>query len=142
MPASNSPLPADVLDALRRNNTIEAIKLLCNSTGLGLKESKDLIDDYLRGNQTPIVAATSAIALPISVEEALNRGNKIEAIRLLRELTGLGLKEAKDAVETAHRDPDTMNEMLAPGEIPKTSNLVWPLAGLAVVVLIGYCFLR
>ncbi|MET0823914.1 MAG: ribosomal protein L7/L12 [Solirubrobacterales bacterium] len=31
--------------------------------------------------------------------EALQRGNKIEAIKLYRELTGAGLKEAKDAVE-------------------------------------------
>ena len=31
--------------------------------------------------------------------EALQSGNKIEAIKLYRELTGAGLKEAKDAVE-------------------------------------------
>jgi hypothetical protein len=28
------------------------------------------------------------------------RGNKIEAIKLMREMTGLGLKEAKDLVES------------------------------------------
>lgn len=33
------------------------------------------------------------------VAEALARGNKIEAIKLLREATGLGLKESKDAVD-------------------------------------------
>lgn len=33
------------------------------------------------------------------IGEALAKGNKIEAIKLLREASGLGLKEAKDAVE-------------------------------------------
>lgn len=33
------------------------------------------------------------------VRAALRDGNKIEAIKLYRELTGVGLKDAKDAVE-------------------------------------------
>lgn len=45
----------------------------------------------------------SAAGLPASktngVREALRSGNKIEAIKIYREATGLGLKESKDAVE-------------------------------------------
>jgi hypothetical protein len=37
--------------------------------------------------------------LPIRVREAIFAGNKIEAIKLHREQTGLGLKESKEAVE-------------------------------------------
>ena len=37
--------------------------------------------------------------LPPEVSAALQRGQKIEAIKLLRELKGLGLKEAKEAVD-------------------------------------------
>ncbi|WP_371136059.1 ribosomal protein L7/L12 [Pseudomonas sp.] len=37
--------------------------------------------------------------LPVEVVAALERGQKIEAIKLLRELRGMGLKEAKDAVD-------------------------------------------
>lgn len=37
------------------------------------------------------------------VEAALADGNKIEAIKLMREATGLGLKEAKDAVGAMER---------------------------------------
>jgi len=33
------------------------------------------------------------------ITELLNRGEKIEAIKLYREATGVGLKESKDAVE-------------------------------------------
>lgn len=33
------------------------------------------------------------------IQEALRRGNKIEAIKIYRELTGMGLAEAKKAVD-------------------------------------------
>lgn len=38
-------------------------------------------------------------ALPPEVMAALDRGQKIEAIKLLRECKGIGLKEAKDEVD-------------------------------------------
>lgn len=41
-----------------------------------------------------------------AVQKALERGNKIQAIKEYRQLTGLGLKESKDAVEYAERHPD------------------------------------
>ncbi len=37
--------------------------------------------------------------LPDNVLDALRRGRKIEAIKLLRKQRGIGLKEAKDAVD-------------------------------------------
>ena len=37
------------------------------------------------------------------IQEALRRGNKIEAIKIYRELTGVGLAEAKEAIERAER---------------------------------------
>jgi hypothetical protein len=37
--------------------------------------------------------------LPSSVVSALSQGNKLEAIKLLREAHGIGLKEAKDLVD-------------------------------------------
>jgi len=47
--------------------------------------------DYADPNSDP--------ALSPQVQEALRSGNKIEAIKLYRELTGVGLAEAKQAVE-------------------------------------------
>jgi len=41
-------------------------------------------------------------SLPGEVLEALRGGRKIEAIKLLREARGIGLREAKDAVEAAN----------------------------------------
>lgn len=45
VPPSDS-LPDDVLDALRRGRKIEAIKLLREGRGIGLKEAKETIDAY------------------------------------------------------------------------------------------------
>ena len=42
--------------------------------------------------------------LPPDVISAIRAHRKIEAIKMLRELRGLGLKEAKDAVEAYERD--------------------------------------
>lgn len=39
--------------------------------------------------------------LPADVQDALDRGQKIEAIKRLRQATGLGLKEAKDRIDLA-----------------------------------------
>lgn len=51
--------------------------------------------DYLDPNADP--------ALAPQVQEALRRGNKIEAIKIYRELTGVGLAEAKDAIDKAEQ---------------------------------------
>ena len=37
------------------------------------------------------------------IQEALRRGNKIEAIKIYCQLTGVGLAEAKDAVDKAEK---------------------------------------
>ena len=44
-----------------------------------------------------------ARVLSPQVQEALRRGNKIEAIKIYRELTGTGLAEAKDAIDKAEQ---------------------------------------
>ena len=37
------------------------------------------------------------------IQDTLRRGNKIEAIKIYRELTGVGLAEAKNAIDKAER---------------------------------------
>jgi ribosomal protein L7/L12 len=141
MPIPADPLPAKVLDALQRGNAIEAIKLLRESTGLGLKEAKDVIDEHLRGKPS-MAPAASAGRIPSSVAEALQRGNKIEAIRLMREHTGLGLKEAKDAVDRLQQETEAKLGKLSPGEVPSSGSSLWQLVALAVVCIAAYYFLR
>jgi hypothetical protein len=79
--------------------------------------------------------------LPPDVMEALQQGNKIEAIKRLREQTGLGLKEAKDVVDAAQPAVRTTLQGGAPGEVVRPGRVIgWllaiALAGLAVYYLL------
>ncbi len=44
----NVEMPREALDALRAGHLIDAIKITREKTGLGLKESKDLVERYLK----------------------------------------------------------------------------------------------
>ena len=66
----------------------------------------------------PVVAAAGGAAAveeksSFNVELAEAGGNKIAVIKVVRELTGLGLKEAKDIVDAA---PKVMKENVAKAE--------------------------
>ncbi len=107
-PRAQPPAPARLVlphsrELLKANRKIEAIKLYRGATGLGLKEAKDAVEAIGRG-QTPPVVARATPAAPTGVDLAkvqdeLRASRKIEAIKLYRGATGLGLKESKDAVE-------------------------------------------
>jgi ribosomal protein L7/L12 len=96
-------LSQDVLEAISRGEKIMAIKLLREQTGLGLKEAKDLVEWHMARAVQSVTSTPARVpysgGLPAGVQEALAAGNKIEAIKRFREQTGVGLKEAKDAVE-------------------------------------------
>lgn len=87
-----------VADLLRSGQKIEAIKRYRELVGVGLKEAKDAVEAMERGEAVPVATSVSA-APTASVHDLLREGRKIEAIKLYREQSGLGLKEAKDAVE-------------------------------------------
>lgn len=92
---------------LATGNAIAAIKRVRELTGLGLKEAKEYVDALQRGGALPVlpsaaaseVATASAPELEQEVRGLLTQGKKIKAIKRVRELTGWGLKEAKDYVE-------------------------------------------
>ncbi len=94
----------DALALISSGKKIEAIKLLRERFGLGLKEAKDMADGLEKGRSTEF-SVTFQPKAPLSIDREsevrrlLAAGNKIEAIKLIRQMTGLGLKEAKDAAE-------------------------------------------
>ena len=51
--------------------------------------------EYMDNNSDPVLAP--------QIQEALRRGNKIEAIKIYRELTGVGLAEAKQVIDRAEQ---------------------------------------
>jgi ribosomal protein L7/L12 len=121
-PATPADVEAEILALLRNGNKIEAIKRLREATGLGLKEAKDAIDALEAANAGSPAgvytnvgrlledrpnAVRASVPAPAEVDShiqsLLRSGQKIEAVKLYREVTGLGLKEAKDHVDAVER---------------------------------------
>lgn len=144
MNAPRGPLPDDVREALQRGSLFDAIKLLRKSGVSNLAEAKAVLEAEARRLNAGKGAAAGGLApgrghaqgaganaWPAAATEALRRGNKIEAIRLVREATGLGLKEAKDAVEAREQTlvPTVEGLMprdgLSPGEVPRSRDRWW-----------------
>lgn len=90
---------------LRAGRKIEAIKRYRELTGVGLKEAKDAVE-ALESGRSATLPPKSALLRQVNdseIEAQIRSGHLIDAIKLYREKTGVGLKEAKDAVE-AWRD--------------------------------------
>lgn len=131
-------LPEPALAAIRRGETIEAIKLLRESHGLGLQEAKAAVDRYQAGDRDVVVPPGAADeernGLPASVLAALDQGEMIEAIKRLREAHGLGLKEAKDRIDAHRARHPGVGARIATvqGASARAGLLRWFLAALAV----------
>ena len=113
-----------------------------------LERMKALADGHAGspGSTGPVVAPPPAkpsaivppVSVPVAVRQALSAGNKIEAIRLYRQHAGVGLKEAKEAVETLERQEGRDSSGLAPGEQPPARDWMWLVVILAVILAVGY----
>jgi len=115
-PAALSPAVIAQIDALvAAEQKIRAIKVLREATGGSLQEAKTRIDRWqvsAHGASTSPAAPLSAPPRPAdavahldpSVRTEIGRliaaDQKIRAIKVLRDATGLGLKDSKDAVES------------------------------------------
>jgi ribosomal protein L7/L12 len=84
-------------ELIRQGRKIEAIKLVREQTGCGLAEAKAAVEKLERGE--PLAPAAPAGDLTEEIRALVRAGRMIEAIKLYRERTGTGLKEAKDAVD-------------------------------------------
>jgi ribosomal protein L7/L12 len=101
-------VPPEVIEALRRGDKQAAMKMLLKGRQVtGIKDVMQLLRTLQESGvlkevkqQVKVNFTSRAAALPAEVVDALRNGNKIEAIRLLREATGIGLHEAKGTVES------------------------------------------
>jgi ribosomal protein L7/L12 len=92
------------------------------------------MDDANRKTSAGPPLSTAAIS-------ALHHGNKIEAIKIVREERNIGLKEAKDAVDAYVRSQPALQPSLAAAQSEaKRSALLW-LAALIVLGFLAYYFL-
>jgi ribosomal protein L7/L12 len=85
---------------LGEGQKIRAIKVYRERTGAGLRQAKEAVEAIDRGEPFPEMVDDRSERELIAL---LDQGRKIEAIKLYRERTGVGLKEAKDAVEAIQR---------------------------------------
>jgi ribosomal protein L7/L12 len=83
---------------LSQGQKIAAIKLYREQTGVGLAEAKNAVERIERGDGLPDGMAP-ATDPDQQILQLLAAGKKIAAIKIYREQTNVGLKEAKDAVE-------------------------------------------
>jgi large subunit ribosomal protein L7/L12 len=102
---------------MSRDQIIEAIK---NMTVLELNELvKACEEEFGVSAAAPVAMAGAAVAAPVEEKTEFDvvlvsaGAEKIKVIKVVRELTGLGLKEAKDLVDNA---PKTVKEGAAKAE--------------------------
>jgi ribosomal protein L7/L12 len=105
----------EVADLARNDKEIEAIKLFRQVTGCGLVEAKTAVDSIRSGNpvqlnqidnhsQSQVLGNTSIPPEKMAeIKQFLQSNQKIEAIKVFRQVTHSGLKEAKDEVESMER---------------------------------------
>ena len=97
----------EVKQLVQNGKMLEAIKLYREITNVGLKEAKDAVEAIQRGEPIQInnivtsnIAGTTNQAEQMKdVVRLIKEGNKIEAIKKFRQIYGVGLKEAKDAID-------------------------------------------
>jgi ribosomal protein L7/L12 len=95
---NNDSLEDTIRLLLNQDRKIAAIKLFREHAGLGLAEAKAAVERIERG-ESPPARENVADDLEQQVLELMAAGKKIAAIKLYREQSGSGLKDAKDAVE-------------------------------------------
>lgn len=146
-PAPTMPrdqLPAEAMAAVSRGQLIEAIKIVRARHGLGLKQAKDMVDRY-RSNPVSMPTATSAgvealdaqgTQVPNAALEALARGDMLEAVKIMQETSGLGLKQALAAVEAHKRRLPQRTPTVAAGD----SRSGWWWMAVLLAAAVGACF--
>lgn len=98
------PLPKDtthedIRTLAEQGKKIEAIKLYRALHDVGIKEAKDAVEDMLLGCGSSSQSNLSENVSDDDIRVLAQQGKMIQAIKSYRILHGVGLKEAKDAVE-------------------------------------------
>ncbi|MEP0545503.1 MAG: hypothetical protein ABJF88_01075 [Rhodothermales bacterium] len=97
-----------IAELIEQGQKIEAIKLLRENTGVSLEEAKAQIERLTAEAVGQVPPAErpglGTKGLPEDVLALARAGQKLEAIKVLRERTGQGLKESKEQIEAAMGD--------------------------------------
>jgi ribosomal protein L7/L12 len=87
---------------IHNQQLIHAIKLYRDATGASLAEAKAAVEEMAYGESIKPPSGTRDFDNPIlngRLKSLLSKGRKVDAVKIYREEYGVGLKEAKDAVD-------------------------------------------
>lgn len=109
-PPNDTPLPAAAAQALAAGRAVEAVKIVRDTLGLGLREAHALVARHApSAGSTRAAPAESGprvlppeggLVVPQAVADALARGEMLDAIRALRAANRhLDLRGAREALE-------------------------------------------
>lgn len=146
MRGSASPLPEAAIAALDAGNKLEAIRILREATGVGLKDAKDAVERYVPGDapsRAPERPSVGGDVIPLAAVSALQNGKMIDAVKIVRAARGVGLKEAKDAVERYIASDSLLRSRFeaARAEVRKGVRL-WAIAFAMLAGLVAYYYLK
>ena len=103
MPTDDTNFEDELRALMAAGRKIEAIKQYRAATGAGLAEAKNAVEALERGESLPSRESVDS-SFEGKILSLLKQGQKIGAIKLYREKTGVGLKEAKDFIEALVAD--------------------------------------
>lgn len=108
---------------------VEAIRLYREQAGCSLREAIEAVEAFERGETASLAfvppSPPDAQAIIAQIEEWVQRGNKINAIKAYREYTGVGLKTAKDVIDAIGRgDADGWQAQLADFDLERVRQLI------------------
>lgn len=127
-------LPEHIAKLIRDGRKIEAIKLLREETGVDLKTAKEAVDKLDADPAFDPVSLDEAIANASGeVKELAQAGERIAAIELLMERTGVGLWDAEQAVDQ-FLESDAREDVPAEQQDKKVSDLVRDLASQGLLI--------
>jgi ribosomal protein L7/L12 len=98
-PPPPTPSMNDVEKLIRDGEIMYAIKAYRELTGAGLREAKETVEAMARGEAVNVVPTLPLAATIDDVVSQVKAGQMIPAIKTYRQVTGAGLKEAKEAVD-------------------------------------------
>jgi len=127
----------DIKAEIAAGNKIAAIKLYRDATGAGLAEAKEAVELIAAGKPPKDASRAPQPDEPglQRVSAAISAGNLIEAIRLYRTATGVGLKEAKEAVDALAMQLNPAAMTVRAAAMRRTQGLA--LAAVLVVVAVA-----
>lgn len=143
-------VPPAARELARRGNLIEAIKLTREHTACSLKDAKEAVEASVHSRAAPLhgeaaMADASSGDIPLAAILALQKGRLIDAIKHVREASGLGLKESKERVDAwLERNPQALARFKAEAsaEMKRLIRKVSVFLTVALLALLAYLSLR